>query len=138
MKPYNISIKILVLLVFSTLILNSCGIFVKKEYDQSKIYEAIEYNDALIDEETKVIEKINNLDDAVNDFDYSKIKTELTSAKNQVDASIKTVKRIKAFYGDSSFKNETLSFLNLFSDLLDNEYTEILKINEKCGRTIFG
>lgn len=72
------------------------------------------------------------MDDAVNDFDYSKIKTELTSAKNQVNASIKTVKKIKAFYGDSSFKDETLSFLNLFSDLLDNEYTEILKINENA------
>ncbi len=125
-KPvFSISILIVVVLT-----LNSCGIFSKQVYDISKVDDAIAYNDLLINEEIIVIDKINILDSVFETYEPVNIEPALNAAKEQIKKSIKKIKKIKAFYGDDSFKEALITFLKFFDNQLNNQYAEMLEIYE--------
>ena len=75
------SISILLIVVLT---LGSCGIFSKQVYDISKVDDAIAYNDLLITEEIKVIDKINILDSVFETYEPVSIEKALNTAKEQI------------------------------------------------------
>ena len=90
--------------------------------------DAMNYNDELIAEELLVIDKINELTDALSTYEPSNIEPALNSAKVQVDKSIKVLEEMGGFDGDTEFVDACMELFKLFKSQLNNEYTEQLEI----------
>ena len=116
------------ILILIALTLNSCGILFKQVYDISKVDDAIAYNDILIAEEIKVIDRIIILDSVFASYKPVIIETELNAAKKQIEKSMKIIKKVKSFYGDDSLKKALIIFLKSFDNQLNNQYTQMLNI----------
>ena len=116
------------ILILFALTLNSCGILFKQVYDISKVDDAIAYNDILIAEEIKVIDRIIILDSVFASYKPVIIETELNAAKKQIEKSMKIIKKVKSFYGDDSLKKALIIFLKSFDNQLNNQYTQMLNI----------
>ncbi|MCF6366217.1 MAG: hypothetical protein L3J35_08450 [Bacteroidales bacterium] len=90
--------------------------------------DAINYNDEIIAEQLDVIDKINDLDDAVTTYDSQQIKTALDAAKTQVEKSIKKLNEIGSFDGDSKFVDECTALFKIFESQINDEYKEQYEI----------
>lgn len=90
--------------------------------------EAIDYNDEIIAEELMVIDKINELSNALSTYDPTNIEPALNNAKVQVDKSIKVLEGIGAFDGDSEFVDACMELFKVFKSQLNTEYAEQLEI----------
>lgn len=109
--------------LLAVILLSQCG---------PTMQDAIDYNDELIAEETDVIDKINDLDVAMNDWDNpAGVKLALDAAKTQLDKSMKAVETMGDFDGNSEFINSCLDLFKVFKSQLNDEYQrkyEIIKI----------
>lgn len=101
------------------LLLSQCG---------PTMQDAMDYNDELIAEQSDVIDKINDLDEAVMTYDSKQIETALKAAKTQVEKSIKATDEIGGFDGDTKFADECTALFKMFESQINGEYAEQLKI----------
>jgi hypothetical protein len=109
------------------LLLSSNSIIFAQKYDQSKVGEAISYNDMLIDEESKVMNSINELDAAIAGYDPATIESAINNSRAVITVCMAVVKNSKPFYGDKTFKDATIALFTFFLKQIDNEYSDILK-----------
>ena len=100
--------------------------------------DAIKYNDAIITEQRKVVEKENDLTGAIkgNAPDLDGILKKLSA---QVDESTAIVTKMESFDKKTDFKDATLKLFAVYKDVADNEYkawllnlkTPIDKVDDK-------
>jgi len=90
--------------------------------------QARQYNDKLIAEELKVMDKINAVDNAFATYKPDIIEPAVDEALKQIDLSEEVVKNIGDFAEDSEFKNETLNLFEMFKKQLKSEYSEQLEL----------
>jgi len=90
--------------------------------------DAIDYNDELIAEELLVIDRINDLDNAMATWNPKEIEPALDAAKVQIDKSIKILEGLGGFDGDNSFVDACLELFKVFKSQVNDEYAEQLGI----------
>lgn len=84
-----------------------------------------EYNDLIVDEQTKIGEKIIAFSSAETNED---MELALKVMIEQIDASIATVKNIGNWKGDASLKNSAIGLFNFYRSIATVEYRELLNI----------
>ena len=75
-----------------------------------------------------VIDRINDLSDALGSWDPTEIEPALEAAKTQIDKSIKALKELGGFDGDTKFVDACLELFKMFKRQLNDEYKEQLEI----------
>lgn len=94
--------------------------------------DAIKYNDLIIDQQTIIVDKINNLYESMNDFEHPEIMEEAyKNALDQIDKGTEAVSKMDNFDGKSEFREASLKLFAIYKSALQNEIKgmmEILKI----------
>ena len=91
---------------------------------------AIEYNDAIVGEQTKITKLILDLVNHI-ETDLDKCEELRKQTIEQCDASIKTVEGMSDFEGNVRLKNTALDLFRFYKDISSNEYKEMLDILRK-------
>lgn len=112
---------ILPLFAFSFLLLQSCAT------DSQK---AIEYNDAIIKEQSKIIELSLDLVESM-DTDISKCKEIRLDIVKQCDESLAAIKKLKGFEGSERMKNAAIELFSFYKKIYSNEYKQMFDILDK-------
>jgi hypothetical protein len=86
------------------------------------------YNDSLVIQQIRVIEKADELQDAFNSYVEAEMRMRHQQLSHQVEASLGSVQKMEDYDGDDSFRKSALTMLEGYDKLLKNEYTEAEKI----------
>ncbi len=89
--------------------------------------DAIKYNDALVEQRSKVIEKENALIEAISKNMPEKLDLLYSEMKKQIEESIDSVNQMKGFGGKTDMKDAAMKFLITYKEVAGNEYKEMLK-----------
>jgi hypothetical protein len=106
-------------LVLGVVILNSCG---------PTTEQATAYNDAIIDEQVAVMDKINAVYDAFKGQDPASMDKAYTDAVNQVKTGTDVVSKMEKFGGSTEFRDGAIELFKVYQSVLDNEYKEMITI----------
>jgi hypothetical protein len=110
----------LVLCVILTMMLTSCG--PTKE-------EAISYNDKIINEQVAIIDKIDKLFDALQDFkNHNGLDYAYAEALKQLETGTGIVSKLEKFDGSSEFRDETLKLFGTYKSVLETELKRMIDI----------
>lgn len=74
--------------------------------------EGIKYNDAIIEQQTMVMDKVNALDNAISTYVPSTMNKALNDLTSQLNTSIENVKKMKDFDRSPAFKDATIKYFN--------------------------
>ncbi len=86
------------------------------------------YNDMIVDEQTKIGNKIVGFSTAESNEDMELAHTILLQ---QVDASIAVIQKLGAWKGDGALQSSTLRLFNFYKSIVSVEYREILNLMKK-------
>ena len=88
--------------------------------------KAIDYNNALVEEQEKVADKINEFIDLItleDTLDYTSVHEKRKEVLETINLSISKVNEIGGFGESEEFKNSILKVLNAYKNGVENEYT---------------
>jgi len=94
--------------------------------------EALDYNDKLIEDETKIMNVITALEEVMTTFNPTKISIVMNDAKKQLKISRASLENMRGFDGDTEFYDATMGLYDMFDNQLNTEYKmqyEICKNN---------
>lgn len=117
--------NIIFLLIF--LIFISCS---------SERKEAIEYNDKIISEQNKIIEKAIDFTSSFETRNYGMIDSIRQILLLQIDKAIGEVSKMDSFEGYDSLRLAALDLFNFYKKVYENEFKEITQIITKDSLSI--
>jgi hypothetical protein len=107
-------------LFFGLLLVVACG--------PSK-QEAIDYNDAIIDQQAAVMDKINEMFDS---FDHFSTPDSMDRAKTEACAAIASartdIEKMLPFDGETALRDATVKLMDVYRSVMDNEITQMISI----------
>ncbi len=88
--------------------------------------DAIKYNDKIISEQRKVVDKENDLTRYIKSgtLTNDKLDENYNNLSKQVGESIDAVNKIEAFDGKTDLKDATLQFFSVYKSVIGKEYKE--------------
>ncbi len=99
-------------------ILASCGV---------SRSSAIDYNDTIIEEQTKVIGSIDDLLSTFSENDPAKMDAQLESTIKDVAAAQEMAKGVESFDGSTAFRDAFVSLLDVLMSGLKTEYPQLIE-----------
>ncbi len=90
--------------------------------------EALDYNDKLIEDETKIMNVITALEEVMTTFNPTKINIVMSDAKRQLGISRASLEEMGDFDGDTEFYDATMALYDMFDSQLNTEYKLQYKI----------
>ena len=93
-----------------------------------KFESAIEFNDFIIDEQTKIGEKIVILMDEFEIGTRESAKVKHQELIVQTKASLRALQSVKSFTGGARFKQASLSLFNFYQSICETEYARMIDI----------
>ncbi len=92
--------------------------------------DAIKYNDKIINEQVKIITKINELYKAFDDYtNFAKIDKCYADAQAQLQTGTDAVTQLDKFDGNADFRDGALKLFGLYKSILQNELKQMIAIN---------
>jgi len=110
------------LIAFSFLLLTSCN--------QMKTTSAIEYNDQIINEQSKVIKLTLEFVKMI-DTDLDGCEAKRQEIVKQVETSIGVIEKMEPFEGNSELKNAALDLFRFYKKVYSEEYKMLLEMLTK-------
>lgn len=93
--------------------------------------DAINYNDKIIDQQVMIIEKINALYKALDDYtNHERMDRAYNDAVKQVELGTEEVTKLKDFGGSSEFKDGALKLFGIYKSVLSNEFKKMIEISK--------
>ena len=93
--------------------------------------DAIKYNDQIFSEQIRIIEKIDILYTAMEDYtNLTQMDASYADALKQVEIGSEAVGKLKEFGGNADFRDEAIKLFGSYKALLQNEIKEILSLNK--------
>ncbi len=91
---------------------------------------ALEYNDAIINEQSKIVEVILkfNSNDGTDMQAFEDVRKEIVT---QCDSSIMKITALSDFDGSTEFRDAGIELFRFYKDISSNEYRQMLEILEK-------
>jgi hypothetical protein len=105
-------------LILISLLLFSCG--------HSKD-EAIKFNNAILEQQTKVFDKENAIFDALNKNKPDNLDFLCADLTNQVDTAIVSVNKLVSFDSETGLKESTLNILKTYKEVLAGDYKDLIE-----------
>lgn len=94
-----------------------------------------QYNDEIITEQLKIVQKIKALSNAINDYNILPADVAIENMNKaydslifQIDTSTKFVKAMKPFKKDETLKNAALDLFNSYRDVTENNYKKVIEL----------
>ena len=84
--------------------------------------DAIKYNDQIIDQQRKVVDKENDLIGYIKGGSLTNLDEKYNSLSKQIDESTEAVKKMESFDGKTEFKDATLALFVIYRSVVDKEY----------------
>jgi hypothetical protein len=105
--------------LFVSAILVSCG---------PTTDNAIAYNDALVNQQKKVLQKESVLIEIISKNKPDKLDSSYNDLLTQIKESIDVVKKMEAFDGKTDMKDAVLNVLEAYKDAAENDYSEMINL----------
>ncbi|MGA2298555.1 MAG: hypothetical protein ABSG15_13495 [FCB group bacterium] len=122
MKRICITSLISVLILFA---IQSCGEMSKPEMTP------VQYNDFIIVNQTKVIQKFIDLSKTFDKHIPKEIDEQFNLLQIQVDSAVASTSTLSNFKGNSEFKDAALKLFQFYQDGLKNDYKQMIEILKK-------
>lgn len=97
---------------------------------------ATEYNNKIIDEQSKVLDLVLDFTAKVDENDMKGARLLLEKTGVQCDSSIKTIEAMGPFDDDASFKDAAIDLFKFYKRAFSSDYKELLDIIEKTEPTM--
>jgi len=107
--------------VLISFILTGCG---------NQKMTAVEYNNLIIDEHTKISKSILEMP-AYFETDIKKSEAIRADMVTQCDSSIKKLQALPDYQGNTEFRDAAISLFEFYAEISQNEYKEMLQILAK-------
>lgn len=105
--------------LFVSVILVSCG---------PTTNDAITYNDALVNQQEKVIQNESALIEAISKNTPDKLDSSCNDLLNQIKESADVVQKMEAFDGKTDMKDAALKVFEAYKDAAENDYIELINL----------
>ena len=105
--------------LFVSAILVSCG---------PTTNDAIKYNDALVDQQKKVLQKESVLIEGISKNMPDKLDSSYNDLLSQIKESIDVVQKMDAFDGKTEMKDAALKVFEAYKDAAENDYAKMIKL----------
>lgn len=125
-------------LSFFVIILSSCGSNEGKEVKPEMT--PLDYNDAIITEQSKIINAMLNLSKAFETADATTMDTKLELLTKQASTAIEALEKMEPYKGDNTLRASAIALFEFYKSLSENEFDEmvdILKKKEKITKEDF-
>ncbi len=86
------------------------------------------YNDSLVIQQIRVIEKSDELQDAFSSYVEAEMQMRHQQLERQIEASLNQVRKMEAYDGDDSFRQSAIAMLEGYENLVKKEYLDAEKI----------
>jgi len=106
------------------------GMFVLAGCNSGPKMTPIEYNDAIIGEQTKISKVMIDMANHFGD-DLSKSETLRQDLVKQCEASIKAVKELPEYKGNTKFRDAGAALFTFYKEISEKEYKEMIDILKK-------
>jgi hypothetical protein len=106
-------------MVLAAMFLTSCG----PSTDQ-----AIAYNDAIIDEQVAIIDKIDFMYESFKNFVPDEMDKAYSDALAQLETGTANVSKMDAFDGKTDFRDAAIELFKAYKSVFDNEFKEMITI----------
>lgn len=93
--------------------------------------DAIDYNNAIIDQQTKIIKGIINLGNSFESKDGELMEDRYNDVLSLIQTGISEVSKLGPFDGSTKFKEAALIQFSFYQSALKNEFREIINILKK-------
>lgn len=99
------------------------------EAQLKKFETGVAYNDFIIAEQTKIGKMLQEFNNTFsNSTDSNVIHKARIAIITQADSSVKQVKRMQSFKGDTALKKTALLLFNFYAGAAANEYTRLIRL----------
>jgi len=105
--------------LFVSAILVSCG---------PTTDDAIKYNDALVDQQKKVLQKESALIEVISKNTPDKLESSYNDLLNQIKESAEIVQKMEAFDGKTDMKDAVLKVFEAYKNAAENDYIEMINL----------
>lgn len=91
--------------------------------------QGIEYNDAIIEEQVIVLDKLDAAYEALANYeDQAGMDRALTAAQQQSDLSLENIKKMDGFDGTTEFRDAAIALFEVYKSITINELPQIVAI----------
>jgi hypothetical protein len=90
--------------------------------------QAVAYNDQLIAEQIKIVDKLNALDQSLEDYESGLFAQAHADLLTQIEASTKVVTAAEDFDGKADYKTELLALFTAYKSAAEGEYKQMVDI----------
>lgn len=93
--------------------------------------EAIDYNDKIIIEQVAIIEKIDDLYDALKNYtDHKGLDSAYAAALKQIETSTDIVSKLEKFGDDTEFRDAALKLFGTYKSVMQNELKKLVDFSK--------
>ncbi|MBI5326174.1 MAG: hypothetical protein HZB41_13040 [Ignavibacteriae bacterium] len=125
-------IYLITLLSLFVIILFSCG---KDEAKKSKPeMTPLDYNDAIIAEQTKIINTMLELSNSFNNSDVNVMDDKLEGLNKQTSKSIEVLENMEPYEGNNELRASALELFKFYESLSEKEFDEMVEILKKKNK----
>ncbi len=125
----------LILVLPMVMFVSSCSQSNEKKSDKISFSSAIEYNDYIVNLQTKTIKEILALTDQLKNGDSLAIQQSFNKFGTQAKKSLEDLKKLDSFKGDVSFRNSALDLFQFYVTIYEVDYKEMINIVTKKNVT---
>lgn len=127
MRTFTLFIAAVIMLAIS-----SCGgKSGSGDSDKLTFSSAVDYNNYIIGQQEKIVNKMNELSEAIDAETYDIAGTKREELVKQCVTSIDSVKALEAFNKNTGFRDEAVTLFTFYKAISEKEYKEMLDILKK-------
>lgn len=89
---------------------------------------AADYNDKIMSEQKKVVQKYDELLETYDTYVASKMDNALLEFESQVDESIAKIQEVEPISGGETLKNSVLEYLDVYKNVAKNDAQELVRM----------
>ncbi len=90
--------------------------------------DAINYNDAIIDEQANIIQTVDYMYESFKNFESAEMDIAYEAAQNQIDSGTMIVSKMEPFDGSTAFRDSAIALFKLYKSVFDNEIKDMVAI----------
>jgi len=95
---------------------------------QTSFKHAVDYNDFIIGEQTKIGTAINAFNEACGKGKLNQMNTRHAEVVAQIKTSLAAVKALKPYKNNTAFRDAAVSLFQMYESIAGNEYLEIIAL----------
>lgn len=98
---------------------------------QNSTKSPVDYNNEIIDNQSKIIQKIINLSNSFDKRDANEMENLYQVLKKQIDESIDTISNLDEYEGNTQFRDASIKLFKFYQSVVGKEYREMIDILKK-------